>query len=123
MAREVIQARPVISGTTAGVPATSVSAAIRPVKSVPRMDSWPKTSPTPSRPRAWRFASRAEVPVPLYLAGGLRADNVAEAIATVGPFAVDVCTGVRTDGRLDEVKLAAFVAALDTVSAGSRRSP
>jgi len=66
---------------------------------------------------------RAEVPVPLYLAGGLRADNVAEAIATVGPFAVDVCTGVRTDGRLDEAKLAAFVAALDTVSAGSRRSP
>lgn len=55
---------------------------------------------------------RDEVGVPVYLAGGLRADNVAEAIATVSPFAVDVCGGVRTGGRLDRDRLAAFVRAV-----------
>jgi len=55
---------------------------------------------------------RAAVDVPVYLAGGLTPGNVAEAIATVEPFGVDVCSGVRTDGRLDPVKLAAFFAAV-----------
>ncbi len=50
--------------------------------------------------------------MPVYLAGGLRADNVAEAVATVAPFALDVCSGVRTEGRLDEGKLEAFFAAV-----------
>jgi phosphoribosylanthranilate isomerase len=54
---------------------------------------------------------REAVEVPLYLAGGLRPDNVAEAVARVGPFGLDVCSGVRTDGRLDAEKLAAFIAA------------
>jgi phosphoribosylanthranilate isomerase len=54
---------------------------------------------------------REAVDVPLYLAGGLRVENVQEAIEAVGPFGLDLCTGVRTDGRLDEGKLAAFVAA------------
>jgi len=53
---------------------------------------------------------RAAVGVPLWLAGGLTRENVAAAIAAVRPFGVDVCTGVRTEGRLDEEKLAAFVA-------------
>jgi phosphoribosylanthranilate isomerase len=48
-------------------------------------------------------------PVPVYLAGGLNAGNVREAVETVRPFGVDVCSGVRTDGRLDESKLAAFM--------------
>ncbi len=51
---------------------------------------------------------RESVPVPVFLAGGLRPENVAEAIREVGPFGLDVCTGVRTDGRLDEDKLARF---------------
>jgi phosphoribosylanthranilate isomerase len=51
-------------------------------------------------------------PVPVFLAGGLTPANVAEAIRTVGPYAVDVCTGLRTDGRLDEKKLAAFAQAV-----------
>jgi phosphoribosylanthranilate isomerase len=55
---------------------------------------------------------REAVDVPLYLAGGLRPDNVAEAVETVGPFGLDVCSGVRTDGRLDAVKLDRFMAAL-----------
>jgi phosphoribosylanthranilate isomerase len=48
-------------------------------------------------------------PVPVYLAGGLNASNVREAIDIVRPFGVDVCSGVRTDGKLDEAKLAEFM--------------
>lgn len=52
-----------------------------------------------------------EVRLPVFLAGGLRASNVAEAIERVRPFGVDICSGVRTDGRLDRDKLAAFMRA------------
>jgi phosphoribosylanthranilate isomerase len=55
---------------------------------------------------------REQVDVPVYLAGGLEAGNVAEAIATVGPFALDVCSGVRTEGHLDAARLEAFFAAV-----------
>jgi phosphoribosylanthranilate isomerase len=54
---------------------------------------------------------REAVSVPVFLAGGLTAENVAQAIDEVGPFALDVCTGVRIDGRLDESKLVRFVSA------------
>ncbi len=46
--------------------------------------------------------------VPVFLAGGLNAGNVREAIDIVQPFGVDVCNGVRTDGQLDQKKLEAF---------------
>lgn len=49
---------------------------------------------------------------PLFLAGGLRPDNVAEAIAAVRPFGLDICSGVRGQGRLDADKLGRFVAAV-----------
>jgi phosphoribosylanthranilate isomerase len=42
----------------------------------------------------------------------LSPDNVAEAVRAVRPFAVDVCSGLRTAGRLDEAKLRDFVGAL-----------
>ena len=67
--------------------------------------------------RAIRDAS----PVPVWLAGGLRADNVVAAIAAVEPFGLDVCSGVRTDGRLDPAKLDAYVNAITSVTA--RRPP
>jgi phosphoribosylanthranilate isomerase len=51
-------------------------------------------------------------PVPVFLAGGLTPKNVADALAQVRPFGIDVCTGVRTGGRLDPAKLASFIAAM-----------
>ena len=55
---------------------------------------------------------RERSPVPLFLAGGLNAQNVGEAIRTVRPFGVDVCSGVRTEGKLDPAKLSRFVGAV-----------
>jgi phosphoribosylanthranilate isomerase len=52
------------------------------------------------------------VNIPVFLAGGLNAGNVQQAVETVRPFAVDVCSGVRTNGKLDKQKLAEFVAAV-----------
>ncbi len=51
-------------------------------------------------------------PLPVFLAGGLTPDNVGEAMRVVRPFGVDLCSGVRTDGRLDRAKLEAFIAAV-----------
>jgi phosphoribosylanthranilate isomerase len=51
-------------------------------------------------------------PVPVFLAGGLTPANVTEAIHSVRPFGVDLCTGLRTEGELDESKLAAFMQAV-----------
>lgn len=55
---------------------------------------------------------REQVDVPVFLAGGLNAANAREAIETVGPFGLDVCSGLRTDDRLDETKLSALFAEL-----------
>lgn len=55
-------------------------------------------------------AIREQVGIPIFLAGGLRPENVADAIRYVRPFAVDVCSGVRTTGMLDEEKLSRFFA-------------
>jgi phosphoribosylanthranilate isomerase len=46
---------------------------------------------------------------PVFLAGGLNPDNVRQAISEVHPFAVDVCSGVRTNGKLDRSKLEQFI--------------
>ncbi|MHC4956811.1 MAG: phosphoribosylanthranilate isomerase [Planctomycetota bacterium] len=65
------------------------------------------------RTHDWEVSARIseQCPVPVYLAGGLDAGNVRAGADAVGPFAVDVCSGVRTDGALDPRKLAAFVKA------------
>lgn len=52
---------------------------------------------------------REAVPIPVFLAGGLTPANVREAIDRVSPFGVDVCSGVRTRGRLDPEKVEQFV--------------
>ena len=48
------------------------------------------------------------VDIPVYLAGGLDPDNIQEAVETVQPYGVDLCSGVRSNNKLDEHKLAAF---------------
>jgi phosphoribosylanthranilate isomerase len=64
------------------------------------------------RTHDWRLSRRIRdsVSVPVFLAGGLKPENVAEAVETVRPFGLDVCSGVRTDGRLDAGKLKRFFA-------------
>ena len=47
-----------------------------------------------------------------FLAGGLDACNVADAVKTLHPFAVDVSSGIETNGVKDKIKMAAFVAAV-----------
>lgn len=51
---------------------------------------------------------------PVFLAGGLNSDNVREAIETVQPFGLDICSGVRTDGKLDLHKLKSFFNAVNS---------
>ena len=51
---------------------------------------------------------REAIEAPLFLAGGLNPSNVAAAIRVVQPFGIDVCSGLRTNGRLDRKKLGAF---------------
>jgi phosphoribosylanthranilate isomerase len=55
------------------------------------------------------------VDVPVFLAGGLHANNIRQAIETVQPFGVDICSGVRTEGRLDPNKLEAFIKAVHSL--------
>jgi phosphoribosylanthranilate isomerase len=56
---------------------------------------------------------RKRLDIPVFLAGGLKPENVQEAIRVVQPFGVDLCSGVRTNGQLDEDKLKRFVAAVN----------
>ena len=55
---------------------------------------------------------RKEINKPLFLAGGLNKTNVQLAIDTVEPFGIDLCSGVRSNGRLDEQKLEDFFNAI-----------
>jgi phosphoribosylanthranilate isomerase len=57
---------------------------------------------------------RDEIDLPVFLAGGLSNENVAQAIRQVRPFALDICSGVRTNGKLDEYKLSAFFQAVNS---------
>jgi phosphoribosylanthranilate isomerase len=67
------------------------------------------------RAHDWDISARIReaLSVPLFLAGGLRAENVREAVERVGPFGIDVCSGVRSGGQLDERKLNDFFRQLD----------
>lgn len=58
----------------------------------------------------WRVSRRIveQAGKPVFLAGGLRPDNVRAAVEAVQPWGLDLCSGVRTDGKLDEGKLEAF---------------
>ncbi len=64
----------------------------------------------------WRLSRRIVETCgkPVFLAGGLNAQNVREAIDLVQPFGLDICSGVRTDGKLDLRKLDGFFTAIST---------
>lgn len=56
----------------------------------------------------WTISARIreQVNVPIFLAGGLSAENIREAIERVCPFGIDVCSGLRSEGKLDEASSA-----------------
>ena len=68
----------------------------------------------------WGLLRQRRAKVPLILSGGLNADNVADAIATVKPWGVDVASGVEASpGIKDPAKLEAFFAAVQSAHVGS----
>ncbi len=59
----------------------------------------------------WKLSRkiRDNVDIPVFLAGGLTPENVVSAIEQVEPFGIDVCSGVRTNSKLDSLKLEKFM--------------
>jgi phosphoribosylanthranilate isomerase len=66
---------------------------------------------------------RDSVDVPVFLAGGLNPENVHSAIQRVSPFGVDVCSGLRADGSLDENKLSRFMTAVRDATISRELTP
>lgn len=69
------------------------------------------------RTHNWEISARLVEAVqsagtPVFLAGGLRPENVGEAIRRVRPYGLDICSGVRTGGALDPAKLHKFMDAV-----------
>jgi len=56
------------------------------------------------RTHDWRVSRkiRENIKVPMYLAGGINPDNAKRAIEEVIPYSLDICSGVRIDGKLNE---------------------
>ncbi len=79
-----------------------------------RPESEPPELGGTGRRHDWDVSRRIvrEVGVPVWLAGGITPWNAAEAIETVKPFGLDICTGVRSAGRLDAGKLKSLFAAV-----------
>jgi phosphoribosylanthranilate isomerase len=67
------------------------------------------------RTHNWELSTeiRKAISIPLFLAGGINKDNVKQAIEMVQPFGIDLCSSVRTDGKLDPSKLQAFFNAME----------
>jgi phosphoribosylanthranilate isomerase len=55
---------------------------------------------------------KESIQIPVFLAGGLNKENVKQAIEHVEPYGIDLCSGVRTNGKLDEEKLEALFRAI-----------
>jgi len=59
---------------------------------------------------------RQSIRCALFVAGGLQPANVREAIRQIGPYGLDVCSGVRTNGHLDAIKLREFFRELEAAT-------
>ncbi len=69
----------------------------------------------------WALSAQivSRVSRPVFLAGGLTPENAVERVRTVQPWGLDVCSGVRTNGRLDADKLARLFAAVRSLPPGT----
>lgn len=69
------------------------------------------------RTHNWEISKRIikELDLPVFLAGGLNSSNVQKAIESTDPYGVDLCSGVRTDGKLDAEKLKTFIKKAKTI--------
>jgi phosphoribosylanthranilate isomerase len=72
----------------------------------------------------WKIARRVGGKLRVFIAGGLNAENVTEAIRVARPYAVDVCSGVESASprKKDPKKIAALMAAVRAASAPKKRS-
>jgi phosphoribosylanthranilate isomerase len=59
---------------------------------------------------------RDQIDIPVFLAGGINSNNVKQAVEHVKPFGVDLCSGVRSNGMLDENKLSMFFQAIKSIN-------
>ena len=66
------------------------------------------------RTHNWTISQKIvrQVNLPVFLAGGLKASNAQKAIQQVQSYGLDLCSGVRTNDKLDEQKLKSFFTAI-----------
>ena len=66
----------------------------------------------------WKISKKIvdAVKIPVWLAGGLNAENIQQAIKHVQPFGVDLCSSLRTKGNLDKEKLDSFFKNISALS-------
>ena len=66
------------------------------------------------RTHDWNISKQiiAKSDLPVFLAGGLTPQNVGDAITRLRPYGIDLCSGVRTDNKLNEARLSAFMNAV-----------
>ena len=95
-----------------GASAEEIIASLRP-GAIPLLDTHAEGAlGGTGRPFDWALAAEVARRFPIVLAGGLAPENVGEAVRRVRPWAVDVSSGVETDGMKDVAKVCAFIAAV-----------
>jgi phosphoribosylanthranilate isomerase len=108
LSRPVLKAMKVKNGTSA----EEVIAGLRP-GAIPLLDTHAEGAlGGTGRSFDWAVAAKVARRFPIVLAGGLTPENVGEAVRRACPWAVDVSSGVETDGVKDVGKIRAFVAAV-----------
>jgi phosphoribosylanthranilate isomerase len=112
-----------------GEQSTAEAVAIAPHVDAILLDSGNPTAPVKElggtgRVHNWEISRRIRqsISCPLFVAGGLQPANVREAIRQIGPYAVDVCSGVRTNGKLDAAKLGDFFREVEAATDNPLRS-